>query len=72
VRAAVLTVSDGVSEGTREDRSGDVLAELLAAEGFSVERRVVPEDRLLQLAQLGRRLDAELVDEGAPSLLVGL
>ena len=34
VRAAVLTVSDGVHEGTREDRSGDLLAELLAAEGF--------------------------------------
>jgi molybdenum cofactor synthesis domain-containing protein len=43
--AAVLTVSDGVSAGTREDRSGDVLAELLAAEGFEVVRRVVPDDR---------------------------
>jgi molybdopterin adenylyltransferase len=45
MRAAVLTVSDGVSEGTREDRSGDVLAELLAGEGFEVERQVVPDDR---------------------------
>jgi len=45
VRAAVLTVSDGVSEGTREDRSGDLLAELLVGEGFEVERRVVPDDR---------------------------
>jgi molybdopterin biosynthesis enzyme MoaB len=45
VRAAVLTVSDGVSEGTREDRSGDALEELLAGEGFGVERRVVPDDR---------------------------
>jgi molybdopterin adenylyltransferase len=45
VRAAVLTVSDGVSEGTREDRSGDVLAALLEAEGFEVERRVVPDER---------------------------
>jgi molybdopterin adenylyltransferase len=45
VRAAVLTVSDGVSEGTREDTSGDLLAELLAGEGFAVERRVVPDDR---------------------------
>jgi molybdenum cofactor synthesis domain-containing protein len=40
----VLTVSDGVHAGTREDRSGDLLAELLAAEGFSVERQVVPDD----------------------------
>jgi molybdopterin adenylyltransferase len=45
VRAAVLTVSDGVSEGTREDSSGDVLAELLAGEGFEVVRRVVPDER---------------------------
>jgi molybdenum cofactor synthesis domain-containing protein len=44
VKAAVLTVSDGVHEGTREDRSGDLLAELLGAEGFEVERRVVPDD----------------------------
>jgi molybdopterin adenylyltransferase len=44
-KAAVLTVSDGVSEGTREDKSGDVLAELLAAEGYQVERRVVPDER---------------------------
>jgi len=45
VRAAVLTVSDGVAEGTREDRSGDVLGELLSGEGFEVERQVVPDDR---------------------------
>ena len=45
MRAGVLTVSDGVSEGTREDRSGDVLGELLSAEGFEVERRVVPDER---------------------------
>jgi molybdenum cofactor synthesis domain-containing protein len=41
----VLTVSDGVAEGTREDRSGDALAELLEADGFEVERRVVPDER---------------------------
>jgi molybdopterin adenylyltransferase len=40
--AKVLTVSDGVVAGTREDRSGDVAAELLAGAGFDVvERRVV-------------------------------
>lgn len=44
MRAAVLTVSDGVHHGTREDRSGDTLAELLEADGFEVERRVVPDD----------------------------
>jgi molybdenum cofactor biosynthesis protein B len=41
----VLTVSDGVSEGTREDRSGGLLDELLRGEGFDVERRVVPDER---------------------------
>jgi len=41
----VLTVSDGVAGGTREDRSGDLLEELLAAEGYEVERRVVPDER---------------------------
>ncbi|HLB04274.1 MAG TPA: molybdenum cofactor synthesis domain-containing protein, partial [Gaiellaceae bacterium] len=44
-KAAVLTVSDGVSQGVREDRSGDLLAELLAAEGYEVVRRVVPDER---------------------------
>jgi molybdopterin adenylyltransferase len=41
----VLTVSDGVDAGTREDESGDLLEELLRAEGFDVERAVVPDDR---------------------------
>jgi len=44
VRAAVVTVSDGVSAGVREDTSGDVLEELLVGEGFEVERSVVPDD----------------------------
>jgi molybdenum cofactor biosynthesis protein B len=45
VRAAALTVSDGVHHGTREDRSGEALAGLLAGEGFEVVRRVVPDER---------------------------
>jgi molybdenum cofactor synthesis domain-containing protein len=45
VNAAVLTVSDGVSVGEREDKSGDLLAELLAEDGYAVERRVVPDER---------------------------
>ena len=43
--AAVLTISDGVAAGEREDGSGDTLEELLRAEGFEVERAVVPDDR---------------------------
>ena len=45
MRAAVLTVSDGVHAGEREDRSGDLLEELLREDGFEVERRVVPDER---------------------------
>jgi molybdenum cofactor synthesis domain-containing protein len=45
MKAAVLTVSDGVAAGERNDESGDLLAELLAADGYDVERRVVPDDR---------------------------
>jgi molybdopterin adenylyltransferase len=45
VKAAVLTVSDGVAAGERDDLSGDLLAELLEAEGYEVARRVVPDDR---------------------------
>jgi len=45
MRAAVLTVSDGVSQGEREDRSGDLLVELLAGDGYVVVRRVVPDER---------------------------
>ena len=40
--AKVLTVSDGVVAGTREDKSGHALVERLTAEGFNVvEHRVV-------------------------------
>jgi molybdopterin adenylyltransferase len=45
VRAAVLTVSDGVHAGEREDASGDALEGLLREDGFEVDRRVVPDDR---------------------------
>jgi molybdenum cofactor synthesis domain-containing protein len=38
-------VSDGVSAGEREDTSGGLLAELLAGDGYEVERRVVPDER---------------------------
>ena len=41
-RAKVLTASDGVVGGTRVDRSGEVLCEVLIGAGFDVvERRVV-------------------------------
>jgi molybdenum cofactor synthesis domain-containing protein len=45
VNAAVITVSDGVAAGEREDESGALLVELLEAEGYEVEHRVVPDER---------------------------
>jgi len=56
----VLTVSDRVSRGEAEDRSGDLLAALLQADGYEVERRVVPDEReqiaaaLRELAETSR------------------
>jgi molybdopterin adenylyltransferase len=44
MNAAVLTVSDRVSRGEADDTSGDILAELLAADGYAVERRIVPDE----------------------------
>ena len=41
----MLTVSDGVSAGEREDASGDLLVEALGADGWEVVRQVVPDDR---------------------------
>ncbi|HEY7396871.1 MAG TPA: MogA/MoaB family molybdenum cofactor biosynthesis protein [Gaiellaceae bacterium] len=60
MKAAVLTVSDGVAAGTRDDRSGDLLTDLLADEGYEVERRIVPDERptiaaaIVELAETAR------------------
>lgn len=46
VRAAVVTVSDGVHSGTRRDDSGDAVAARLEEAGFEVvQRAVVPDER---------------------------
>jgi molybdopterin adenylyltransferase len=59
----VLTVSDGVSNGTRHDESGDVAVQLLAGAGFDVsDRRVVPDER--------RDIEAALRDLAATHGLV--
>lgn len=45
-KAAVITVSDGVTRGSREDRSGDAAHRLLSERDYEVvERSVVPDDR---------------------------
>ncbi len=46
VRVGVLTVSDGVAAGTRDDRSGDRIAAWAEGRGWRVAaRRVVPDER---------------------------
>ena len=60
MKAAVVTISDGVVAGEREDESGAVLVELLEAERYDVEHRVVPDERpqiaaaIRELAQTAR------------------
>jgi molybdopterin adenylyltransferase len=58
MKAALLTVSDGVAAGEREDGSGDLLESLLSADGYEVVRRVVPDERDV-IAQAVRSLARE-------------
>jgi molybdenum cofactor synthesis domain-containing protein len=44
-RALVITASDRVSEGVREDTSGSGVGERLQALGFDVQRAVLPDER---------------------------
>lgn len=44
LQAKVITVSDGVADGTREDRSGTALGEHLATAGFAVVAHTVCAD----------------------------
>jgi molybdopterin adenylyltransferase len=66
MKAAVLTVSDGVVAGTREDTSGDVLQELLEGDGYEVVRRVVADER----DEIARAIEA-LADEAPLVLTTG-
>ncbi|HMD46096.1 MAG TPA: MogA/MoaB family molybdenum cofactor biosynthesis protein [Acidimicrobiales bacterium] len=66
--AKVLTVSDGVHRGERDDRSGAALVELLVAQGFTVvDHRIVP-DGLEAVAEaigeMGRGFAGLLVTTG--------
>ena len=54
--AKVLTVSDGVADGTREDRSGAALAERLGTAGFEVVDRQVTADGVEAVAAALRAL----------------
>jgi len=67
MNAAVLTVSDRVSRGAVEDTSGDLLAGCLAADGYRVERRVVPDETeqiRTAIAELAAAADVVLTTGG--------
>ena len=54
--AKVLTVSDGVVEGVREDKSGDALVARLEAAGATVVERAVTADGVEKVADALRNL----------------
>lgn len=45
-KAVVITVSDGVSAGVREDGSGEALERMLTAKGYTVTRDLVPDEQV--------------------------
>jgi molybdenum cofactor synthesis domain-containing protein len=49
--AKVITVSDGVADGTREDRSGAALEAYLSEAGFTVVTRIVTADGVEAVAE---------------------
>lgn len=53
--AALITVSDGVSAGTREDTSGEALAHQLGEAGFDVVSRSVVADEVADIVMAIRR-----------------
>lgn len=67
MRAVVVTISDSVSRGEREDRSGEVAESLLVGLGFEVERLAIPDGRQMVEGEL-RRL---LADDPALILTTG-
>ncbi len=60
--ALVITASDGAAAGVRNDESGVRVGARLEALGFTVERRVVPDDRAV--------IEAALIDGAARHPLV--
>ncbi|MEA2435085.1 MAG: hypothetical protein QOG54_2542 [Actinomycetota bacterium] len=61
-RALVLTVSDGVTAGERDDASGDAAEEFLRKLGLSVDRGVVPDERAeIEAALRASRDNVQLV-----------
>ena len=66
MKAAVLTISDGVARGERAAERGALLAELLTADGYEVVRRVVADER----SEIAEAIE-ELSDESPLVLTTG-
>lgn len=65
IRAAIVTVSDGVAAGRREDRGGPACEEALREAGVAhevVERLVLPDDRQRVAVAIARLADAGSAD----------
>lgn len=61
--AGIITVSDKGSQGKREDKSGPVIAELLAGAAVSVKKTMIIPDEVDQIAQAIVQLaDVEKLD----------
>src|SRR5262245_35590624 len=56
MQAKVLTVSDGVADGSRDDKSGRALVEQLAAAGYDVVEHCVTADGVDEVATALREL----------------
>jgi molybdopterin adenylyltransferase len=66
IRAAIVTVSDSVTAGTREDRSGAVLRARVEALGWQVTAQEIVPDELDRIASVLTRL----ADSGQVSLIL--
>lgn len=66
--AHIITVSDGVSHGVREDKSGDALEKMLTEAGYIIEgRSVVPDEADMissEIAKSARRAQLVLTTGG--------
>jgi len=65
IRVVLITVSDGVAAGEREDRGGPACEAALAASGIAheiVSREVLPDDRERIAAAVAAKADSEEAD----------
>jgi molybdopterin adenylyltransferase len=66
VRVAILTVSDGVSEGWRQDTSGDRIEAWAAERGYEISRRQIVPDEVSAIQEVLRAWP----DSGAADVVI--